>query len=134
MPNILVIDDNGELQKIYKEVFTDAGFRVAETDNGQQGVAVARETQPDIILLDIMLGSGKNGFDVLEELKRHPHTQHIPVVVLTNLDSEEQMARKMGVHHYLIKANTSFDQLLTIVKSLLPQNVQDQVKMPTVKS
>lgn len=118
MTKILIIDDNAELQKIYEEVFQDAGYEVLMSLTGQDGLQRATQEKPNAIILDLMLANGINGFDVLNDLKRHPVTQHIPIVVLTNLDSEEKHALEMGVSHYYIKSNTSFDVLLQKIQQL----------------
>lgn len=122
MVKILIIDDNVELQKIYEEVLQDAGYEVVMSLTGQDGLQRAIQEKPSAIILDLMLASGINGFDVLNDLKRHPVTQHIPIVVLTNLDSEEKHALEMGVSHYYIKSNTSFDVLLQKIQQLTQRN------------
>lgn len=118
MAKILSIDDNLELQKIYQEVFVDAGHQFLFSLTGKEGIALARAEQPNIIILDVMLTDGSNGFDVLKDLKRHPDTGHIPVLALTNLDSEEKHALEMGAEIYLIKSNTTFDVLLQTIQRL----------------
>lgn len=63
-----------------------------------------------------MLVGGTNGLDILSQLKKEPETQNIPVIVLTNLDSEEKTARDIGAQDYLVKANVSRDEIVEIVK------------------
>ena len=70
-------------------------------------------------MLDIMLPGGMNGFDVLEKLKADPLTEKIPVVVLTNLDSEEKVAKTIGACDYIVKSDTTKDELVKIAKSCL---------------
>jgi len=53
-----------------------------------------------------------NGFDVLEDMKRNPNSQAIPVIMLTNLDSEEKVAKEVGADEYLVKADHSIDEIV----------------------
>ncbi len=120
MKQILVIDEDASLFKAYQEMFKPERIEVVGAATGQEGLDLACSEKPDLILLDIMLPGGMNGFDVLEQLKRNPATKQIPVVVLTNLDSEEKVAKTIGARDYLVKANTTKDEIVKLVKSRLP--------------
>lgn len=116
---ILMIEDDENLQQNYQKLFTAEGFEVFQGYTGDQGVQLAREHHPDIILLDIMLKGGSNGFDVLEQLKKDRDLFNIPVLMLTNLDSERKLALSIGAVDYLVKANTSIDLLLEKVRNYI---------------
>lgn len=116
---ILVIEEETSLFGAYQEMFKPEGISVIGAATGQQGLDLARAAKPDVILLDIMLPGGMNGFDVLERLKADTTTQKIPVIMLTNLDSEEKVAKAIGVAGYLVKANTTKDQIVKLVKTCL---------------
>lgn len=117
---VLVIEDDRNLQIVYKQKLTDAGYEVLTALTGNQGLTVARDQKPDLLLLDIMLPEGMNGFDVLEFVKRDQAMKNIPVIVLTNLDSEKETAVEMGAVDYLVKANMSIDDLVGKVREHLP--------------
>lgn len=118
MKKILIIEDDLHVRSIYQESFARLGIEILLAITSQQGLALAKEQHPDLILLDIMLPFGQNGFDVLEQLKRDPGLKHIPVIVLTNLDSERKSAMDIGAVDYLVKANTSIDDVVSRVKQL----------------
>lgn len=118
MKKLLLIDDDVVLQKIYKDRLTSEGYELAQSANGQVGIAQAKTLQPALILLDVMLPGGLNGFDVLEQLKRQPETKDIPVIMLTNLDAEEKSARTVGAADYINKAATSLDIVVERIKTL----------------
>lgn len=118
MKKILFIEDDTEMQKIYKEAFATEEFETIPAYTADTGLDLARTQKPNLIILDIMLPGGKNGFDVLEALKKDEELKKIPVLVLTNLDSEKQVALKIGAHEYLVKANTSIAEVVTKVKTL----------------
>ena len=66
-----------------------------------------------------MLPGGLNGFDVLEKIESDPLTKSIPVIVLTNLDSEEQVAKKIGAKKYFVKSNTTTIDVVQAAMSYL---------------
>lgn len=115
---ILFIEDDVEMQKIYAEAFSNNGFDVVSASTADEGVAQAREKHPSLIILDIMLPGRKNGFDALEQLVADSELAKIPVLVLTNLDSEKDVALKIGAKDYLVKANSSIEQVVEKVKPL----------------
>lgn len=119
MKKILIIEDDKALLELYKEELTSEGFEVACEVNGKSGLNASRDTTFDIIILDIMLPGGMNGFEVLEFLKKDVRTKDIPVLVLTNLGGEEKTARDMGVVDYLMKVNTTPGQLAQRVIKIL---------------
>ncbi len=119
MSTVLVVEDDQNAQKIYIEKLKLEALDVITTGSGKEGLFYAKEKKPDLILLDIMLGGNFNGFDVLESLKKDESLKKIPVLVLTNLDSEEKVAKEIGAIEYLVKANTSIDTLVVKIKSHL---------------
>lgn len=118
MKTILVIEDDMVQQKALSDALS-VQFRVLTALDGKIGWNIIVKEHPDLILLDIMLPGGINGFDLLSQLKMDPAVSNTPVVVLTNLDTEETTARKIGVADYLIKSNTSIDTIVTKVNALL---------------
>ena len=116
---ILIIEDDHALQLIYQNKFDQEGFDVTQAYTGQQGLTIAKDKVPDLILLDVMLPEGMNGFDFLEQIKRDDALKNVPVILFTNLDSEKNVAYSMGAVDYVVKANTSIDELVAKVKSHL---------------
>lgn len=116
---ILIIDGDETILKEYKEMFTPEDINVVTATTGQKGIMMVQSEKPDLILLGIMLPGGLNGFDVLEQLKLDPSTKQIPVIVLTNLDSEKKVAKEIGVKNYLVKANTTKEEIIKLSKDYL---------------
>ena len=119
MKKILIIEDDASLLQAYREMFKTQDVSVVGAASGQEGLTLVASEKPDIILLDIMLPGGMSGFDVLEKLKINPDTKQIPVIVLTNLDSEEKVAKAIGAKDYLVKANTTKDEIVKLVMDRL---------------
>ncbi len=120
MKTILLIEDEFALQKTIGDVLSQEGFAIASALDGEAGLRIARDKLPDVILLDLILPKA-NGFDVLKSLKAHEETKHIPVVVLTNLESMEdiQKALDLGAMTYLVKSNYTLKEVVEKVKNAL---------------
>lgn len=118
MPKILIIEDNKDIQEIYKHSFEKDGFEVLLEDNGLDGLARAAEKMPDIILLDLMMPK-MDGFEFLKELKKNQ--LNIPVVVCSNISDNEITAKIMdaGAIGLILKVNYSGKQLVDKVKYLV---------------
>ncbi|MCK4553461.1 response regulator [Candidatus Parcubacteria bacterium] len=114
---VLLVEDDKTISSMYKTKLEAGGFEVLIADNGADGLKLAKEQKPDIIMLDVILPQ-LDGFSVLEELKKDALTKNIPVVMLTNLGTEEdkEKGEKLGVTDYLVKA------------SLTPAQVEEKIK------
>lgn len=105
MKTILLIDDNVELQSLYKAALEKAGYEILQAYNGADGLSLASNKKPDMILLDLMMPGGMNGFDVLQKIKRDKSLSNIKIIVLTNLPGEEDAAKALGVKDYMLKSD-----------------------------
>ena len=79
---ILIVEDNEMNMRLARDVLQFHGFRTVETVNGEDGVTMARENLPDLILMDISL-PGIDGVEATRQLKDEPSTAAIPIVALT---------------------------------------------------
>src|SRR3954465_6014319 len=82
MSTVLIIEDNDKNMKLARDVLQAKGYKTLEALTGEQGVRLAREKTPDLVLMDIQL-PGINGIDALGQLRGDPKTAGIPVVALT---------------------------------------------------
>ncbi len=117
MKTILLIEDESALQKTIGDALLQEGFQTLSALDGEAGLRLAQEQHPDMILLDLILPK-VNGFEVLKSLKEHKETQNIPVIVLTNLESMEdiQKALDLGATTYLVKSNYTLQELVEKVQ------------------
>lgn len=81
--NILVVDDSPTERYFSVDFLTKAGYHVTTAENGEEGIAKAKATKPDLILMDIVM-PGLNGFQATRTLTRDEETRHIPVIVYTS--------------------------------------------------
>jgi putative two-component system response regulator len=116
---VLIVEDDLGLQTIVSEQLTKSNITVLKAGSGKEALDLLETKTPNLIVLDIMLPGGQNGFDVLEQLKRSEKTKSIPVIILTNLDSEMKTAIDIGAVDYIVKSNTSIDQVVSKIISKL---------------
>jgi DNA-binding response OmpR family regulator len=80
---ILIIDDDIDLVEILRVTLEAHGYRVIDAQTGDRGLAVAHEQNPDLILLDVMMGKVDEGFQVAYELRKDEVTAGTPILMLT---------------------------------------------------
>jgi CheY-like chemotaxis protein len=115
---LLIIEDNPLVAQMYQEAFEKAGVETFASHNSENGLNMAKEKKPNIILLDLLM-PGTNGYEVLRRLKDDAETRHIPVVVVSIITDEESInkAKELGARDYLVKGDQPIDQLVTRVLS-----------------
>jgi DNA-binding response OmpR family regulator len=120
MKKILFIEDERALQQTFQDFLKKEGYEVFSAFGGQEGLETAFSKKPDLILLDLILPQ-KNGFEVLEELKKKEETKDIPVIILTHLEEMQdvQKAIELGAKSYLVKANYSLKEVAEKIKKAL---------------
>ncbi|MDP3183908.1 MAG: response regulator, partial [Anaerolineales bacterium] len=101
LSTVLVIEDDPDTRDLLKRFLSKDGFRVKTVAEGEEGLRLARELQPDVITLDVMM-SGLDGWAVLTELKADPALADIPVVMLTIVDNKN-LGYALGASDYLTK-------------------------------
>ncbi len=106
MPNILIIEDEKTLAKMYEEVFEKEGHDVSLASTVDEALEKAHSKKPDLILLDILL-PGETGISFLNKLRRSDDdvVADIPVVAFSNYDDQEskEEAFRLGAKNYFIK-------------------------------
>ncbi len=117
---ILLVEDDPFLLDMYSTKFKEVGFDVSVAQDGETGLAKAKEVMPDLVLLDVVLPK-KDGFEVLKLLKSDSQTAGIPVVLLTNLGLESDVKRglELGAQSYIIKAHFTPTEVVAKVKEIL---------------
>lgn len=108
-----------DIQTIYSQKLELAGYKVYLANDAQQGLHFLKSDPPELILLDIMLPGKINGFELLEIIKKDDNLKNIPIIILTNLDTEKTTALKLGAQDYLIKANTNLNEIVEKVKKYI---------------
>jgi len=109
---IVLAEDDRFISIAYVDCLTCAGFEVIYVTDGSEAIKKIKSEKPDIILLDSIM-PGKNGFEVLEEIKKDPEVKNIPVIILSNLgqDSDVQKCKELGAVDCFIKSKLSMDSV-----------------------
>lgn len=126
---ILVVEDEDSLIKALAKKLTDGGYEVLQAMDGEEGLRLAVENHPDLILLDILMPT-KDGMVMLEEVRETKWGSTVPVIILTNLNHAESVkrAKYRGVEDYLIKADFELEEVLLKIQERLesaPNEKQD---------
>jgi len=119
---IMVVDDDPEHVALVRLMLEQKGFVVRCAYSGPQLLAGLKEQKPDLIILDVVMPE-MNGLEVLRRLKVAPETSSIPVIMLTVLDTNEDMmtSYKLGADYYVTKPFTR-TQLMTGINRLLTKD------------
>lgn len=131
MSKILIIEDDTNLSDLYQAKFSMEDFAVVVANDGDQGIEMSVSEKPNIILLDILMPN-VNGFEVLRQLKTHPETKDVPVIVYTNLgttdaDEKRELAFSLGAADYLVKALHEPESIVQRVNAILkPKEVGEK--------
>lgn len=88
-PTILVVDDEWMNRELMEALFQSVGYRVLLANNGEKGLQLALEYQPDLVLVDVRLRYETEGYDLCRQLKSNPQTKHLKVAMLTAMESEQ---------------------------------------------
>ena len=116
--NILVIDDSPTERFFLADILSKAGYQVTTAENGEEGIAKAKSTRPDLILMDVVM-PGLNGFQATRAIARDPDTRGIPIIICTSKSQETDKiwGMRQGARDYIVKP-VSRDELLAKIAAL----------------
>ena len=118
--HVLVADDDLFLRRAVEAVLTRRGYTVVTTADGEEAVRLAKESVPDLILLDLVMPK-LQGSDTLKRLKADPATARVPVIVLSALSEKSHVtdALEAGAASYLVKTGSLLERVVTEVAKIL---------------
>lgn len=131
---VLIVDDSDQVRALLKRVLEDEGHRVKIASNGVEALSVVSEEVPDLVLLDVMMPV-MDGLSTLRRLRSEPSTTELPVIMVTALDTVDQVVRglEMGANDYLTKP-IQIEVLMARVRTQLKlKRLQDQ-RLQDIKS
>lgn len=117
---IAVIEDDKLLSKLVSDALHADGFNIVAAYDGEEGLRLVTNEHPALVLLDIKMPK-LDGLGVLKQLKTNEETKNIPIIMLTNLDSDKTVieASHLGSLLYMAKSKLSLEQLSKWVKEIL---------------
>ncbi|MGH7266212.1 MAG: response regulator [Candidatus Rokuibacteriota bacterium] len=118
-PSLLIIDNDESLVAFLAFFFEERGFTVHTANDGVQGIDLALQRRPDVVISDMIMGQ-LHGFDVLERIRAHRELDRTIVIIMSakSYRSDIERARQMGAHAYVVKPFKS-EELLEIVETHL---------------
>lgn len=127
-PHILVIDDEPQILRALRTILTAKKFRITTASRGEEGLALAAATLPDLVILDLGLPD-MNGFTVCARLREW---SNIPIIVLSVRESEQDKVRALdqGADDYLVKP-FGIEELLARIRVALRHSAQSQTGQET---
>lgn len=128
-PTVLIIDDNTDVRTFIRFQLQNS-FQIKEATDGDQGIEMALEHQPDLVISDVMM-PGKNGFEVCNTLKRDERTSHIPIILLTARAAQHEKVKGLeyGADDYLTKPFDSQELEVRIRKLIeLRAHLREKIK------
>jgi len=120
MIKVAIVEDDQTIAQMYRMKFQSEGFEVGMAEDGQVGLEMIKNMNPDIVLLDLMMPV-MNGEEMLEKLRKQPWGKNLPVVILTNMGEQEipEKVKKLGVKAIILKADMTPRQVTDLVKKQL---------------
>lgn len=116
---VLLVEDDPELRRLYKEAFEHADFEVIEAEDGETAISTVLTHKPEVVVLDLMLPR-QGGIAALRIIRSLPGCRNVPVVILTALPNEEyRESTKDLVQGYFLKTQVKPGDLVTQVTALL---------------
>ncbi len=115
--SVLIVDDEESLVNVLARKFEDEGITAYTALDGREGLNLALEKHPDIILLDIMMPE-MDGFDVMKHLQEDAWGKTVPIILLTNSSSIDTVAKAVtsGMSEFLVKTDIRLDDVVAKVK------------------
>jgi DNA-binding response OmpR family regulator len=120
---ILIAEDEPDILRMFSDILISSGFTVESVGDGAAAIAAMQKSMPDLLLLDMQMPK-VDGFGVLEFLQEQPEKDKVTVLVLSNVDNPEWIAkaREMGAREYWLKADTHLMEFVTKVRELLGED------------
>ena len=123
---ILIVEDEDFLIRVLQDNLIPRGCRVAIAHDGEEALSYLTTHTPDIIVLDLLMPK-RDGFYVLEQVKKTKKWEHIPVFVLSNLGEPHdiQKAMNLGADDYFVKSHNTIIEVINRIMEILEKNKSD---------
>ncbi len=130
MKKILIIEDDVALYTLYATELQLKNYTVSNISDGTLAVAGVKEQKPDLVLLDLVL-PGRNGLDILKELREDPDMSDTKVIILTNFGNEDNVstALEYGALEYIMKYKIVPSELADKIAQILGDTTESVIKV-----
>lgn len=116
---ILIVDDSKTIRRILAKMLTEGGYSTLEAEDGETAIEIARQSQPDLILMDVVM-PGITGFQATRRLHKDSATSEIPIIIMSGNEQaiEEFWVIRIGAHDFMTKPFNRFEVFRRIEKIL----------------
>lgn len=120
---VLIVEDDAFILEVLQKKLQQKGYDVLGAGDAQSGFTVLKSQSVDLVILDILLPGGANGFLLLKDIKSNDALKNIPVVILSNLSEKKDVERglKLGAVDFMVKANNTPNEIIAKVEQVLNQ-------------
>jgi CheY-like chemotaxis protein len=122
MSRILIIDDDVDFQKATHFVLEENGFEVASAYGPEEGLQKVRDEKPDLIILDVLMPSNFEGFDVARKIREDLKMKTLPIILLTAVHGEKKVPYRFAPHEEWLPVDYFYD------KPIQPDVLVDKIK------
>ncbi len=120
MSKVLLVEDDNNLRDIYEARMQAEGFEIVSAHDGEEGLIVAKNERPDLIISDVMMPK-ISGFEMLDIIRTTPTLSNVKIIMLTALGQtdDQDRADKLGADRYLIKSQVTLEDIVKAAHELL---------------
>lgn len=121
---VLIVDDSRTAIYMLKQILNQGGYKTIDADSGENGIDLAKQNHPDLILMDVVM-PGINGFQATREIRKNPDTENIPIIMVSGNQQETDQiwGTRLGANGFIPKP-VSRQELFQKVESLLNLTAQ----------
>lgn len=123
MKKILIVEDELAYMKLLREQLTQKGYEIIEASNGEKGLAMAKNQNPDMILLDIRMPR-MDGMTMFNLLRKRETGNKTKVILLTNLEPDDKIISQVVDYqpaYYFVKSDTKFNDLVEKIQEIIAE-------------
>jgi CheY-like chemotaxis protein len=127
MPTILIIEDEDVQRAALCNFIKQKGYSTVEAKDGMDGLEIALNYRPDLILMDVRMPK-MDGMDVMHEIRKNEWGKKVPIIILTNYDINDTQLDRIVTDqpsYYLIKANSSLEYIFEKMKEVLNSKTEE---------
>ena len=119
---ILIVDDDDEYVESNKELLEAGGYEVLTAPDGKSGLELAKKEKPDLMILDVMMATNTEGFDVARKIPSSPELENMPILLVTGVRQEMDLPFKVEPDDTWLPVDKVFE------KPIEPQLLLDEIK------
>ena len=120
MSKVLLVEDDNNLRDIYEARMQAEGFEIVSAHDGEEGLIVAKNEHPDLIISDVMMPK-ISGFEMLDIIRATPTLNNVKIIMLTALGQtdDQDRADKLGADRYLVKSQVTLEDIVKVAHEVL---------------